>query len=116
MSNQFFTSDGNWIDQHSLHTNVYHKDMNDLWQGFVIYTREIKTGLFKKIIVPFIFYCEVIFTSKEDCAKTLGSYVKKLIERGELPASIIKENKIDEKVIKTGVRKISIGVLSEVSN
>ena len=68
LENQFFSEESKWIENHSLHksTTVYHKDMNELWQGFVVYTREIKTGLFKKEVIPFIFYCDVIFTSKEE--------------------------------------------------
>lgn len=112
----FFDADGKWRTAGSdiIHQShmAHEKTFNGFWQPSFIYNREIKVGYKKYEPVAFNFTCGTVFADKEEAAAFLPYYLKQLIESGDLPKDVIKEDKtIDETKLIPTVAHLEVGKL-----
>lgn len=126
--NAFVDDGGNWKFNgtgHTMSRSPLTAHADNIWQIWVVYYQKMevkrpneKKGLFRKkyiieeIDVPFTFYSDTVFTSKEECGAAAGIYIKKLVENKDLPKEVINEdNSVNEDLVKAGVRKLHFVML-----
>ena len=84
----------------------------EYYQVRVIYNREVKTGLFKKESIPFVFSSDMICRTKDEAVGFANHYISALIKNGDLPKDVILfGNEIDESKIQVGIQKLEIALM-----
>ncbi len=79
------------------------------YQPVVIYNKQIRVG-FHKETLAYPIYSPIIFAEPAQATEYLSTFIKDLVESGDLPKdAIIDQHKINENVIKGAVQEVIAG-------
>ena len=82
-----------------------------LYQPLIIWNRIIKIK-FHKETLAYPIYAPYVFKEPSQATKFLGTYVRELIDRGDLPKEVLLENgNIDEDKLKTAVVDVALSTI-----
>lgn len=91
-------------------TNTQIQSDGRLWQVIITFKETYRVG-FHKEQLAYPFYSPNVFVNQKDAERYIPIFLHSLIKAGDLPPEVIKNNVIDEELIKTAIWPVLITAL-----
>lgn len=83
-----------------------------LYQPVVFYKKSIKVG-FHTELLAYPFYSPIVFNEPAQATGYLSTFIKDMVESGDLPKEVIVNDKLDEHLVQGAVQEIIIGKIEK---